>query len=96
LTVGTELSDVHVPPLVAVGTGKAVPVRWSVTAISPQPQASAGWGTRQPVQEGQEDVLDPPVLEIGQHLEPELGALGLFDPKSYTSLSPLRSIPMAR
>lgn len=49
--------------------------------------------TRQPVHAGQEDILDPPVLELGQHLEPKLGPLGLFDPKAQNFLEAMEIHP---
>lgn len=44
----------------------------------------------QPVDHGDEDVLDAAVAEIVHHLEPELRALGLLDPQAENLLLALR------
>ena len=46
--------------------------------------------TLQPVDNGDQNVRDAAVLELGHHPHPELGALGLLDPYSQNLLGAVR------
>jgi len=46
-----------------------------------------------PLEGGDQQILDPAVLEFGQNAEPELRALGLADPEPEEFLIPERSGP---
>ena len=50
----------------------------------------------QPVDAADEHVLDAALLEIGQHLKPELGALGLLKPDPEHVAVASRFTPIAR
>ncbi len=51
------------------------------------------WKARQAVHRGNENVFEPPVLELGQHRQPLLGALGLVQPQTQQLLLAVQIAP---